>query len=97
LEGVICGIVARDFVLGKTFLLSAVLATSTSAIAQASGQANASSTENQSPFQLKITSNLVVARVVGLLVVNEREVCAFHPVAGLPDETVTCTFKMMRC
>ena len=59
--------VARDSVLGKTFLISApsgFLATSISAFAQASGQANASSTENQAPFQLKITSNLVVVRVV---------------------------------
>ena len=62
--------VARDSALGKTFLLSAAvlasgfLATSISTLAQASGQANASSTENQAPFQLKITSNLVVVRVV---------------------------------
>jgi VWFA-related protein len=59
--------VARDSVLGKTFLIlsiSGFLATSISAFAQASGQANASSTENQAPFQLKITSNLVVVRVV---------------------------------
>jgi VWFA-related protein len=61
--------VARDFVLGKTFLVSVLLtsgflATSISSFAQASGQANSSSTENQAPFQLKITSNLVVVRVV---------------------------------
>ncbi len=61
--------VARDFVLGNIFLISALLtsgflAASISAFAQASGQANASSTENQTPFQLKITSNLVVVRVV---------------------------------
>ncbi len=61
--------VARDSVLGKTFLLSALLAsgflaTSISTLAQASGQANASSTENQAPFQLKVNSNLVVVRVV---------------------------------
>ena len=59
--------VARDSVLRKTFLISALsgfLATSISAFAQASSQANASSTENQAPFQLKITSNLVVVRVV---------------------------------
>jgi VWFA-related protein len=61
--------VARDSVLGKTFLLSVLLIsgfmpTSLSAFAQASGQANASSTDNQAPFQLKITSNLVVVRVV---------------------------------
>ncbi len=61
--------VARDS-LGKTFLLSGALltsgflATSISAFPQASGQANASSTENQAPFQLKINSNLVVVRVV---------------------------------
>lgn len=41
-------------------LISGFLATSISAFAQA----NASSTENQAPFQLKITSNLVVVRVV---------------------------------
>jgi hypothetical protein len=59
--------VARDSALGKTFLIlfiSGFLATSIPAFAQASGQANASSTENQAPFQLKITSNLVVVRVV---------------------------------
>src|ERR1700722_9933642 len=55
--------VARDSELRKTFrilLTSGLLATSI----PASGQANASSTENQAPFQLKITSNLVVVRVV---------------------------------
>ena len=55
--------VARDSVLGKTFLIlliSGFLATSISAFAQA----NASSTESQAPFRLKITSNLVVVRVV---------------------------------
>jgi VWFA-related protein len=61
--------VARDSALGKTFLLSALLAsgflaTSISTLAQASGQANTTSTENQAPFQLKINSNLVVVRVV---------------------------------
>ena len=59
--------VARDFASGKTFLIlltSGFLATSIPVFAQASGQANAPSTENQAPFQLKITSNLVVVRVV---------------------------------
>jgi VWFA-related protein len=56
--------VAREFVLQKTFLITAVLATSISGLAQAGGQAATSSTENQAPFQLKVTSNLVVVRVV---------------------------------
>ena len=56
--------VAREFVLQKTFLIAAVLATSISGLAQAGGQAATSSTENQAPFQLKVTSNLVVVRVV---------------------------------
>ena len=55
--------VARDSALRKTFrilLTSGLLATSI----PASAQANASSTEDQAPYQLKITSNLVVVRVV---------------------------------
>src|SRR6202167_4599545 len=56
--------VARGFVPEKTFLIAAVLATSISGLAQAGGQAATSSTENQAPFQLKVTSNLVVVRVV---------------------------------
>jgi VWFA-related protein len=56
--------VAREFLLQKTFLITAVLATSISGFAQAGGQAATSSTENQAPFQLKVTSNLVVVRVV---------------------------------
>jgi VWFA-related protein len=56
--------VARGFVLQKTFLISTVLATSISGLAQTGGQVATSSTENQAPFQLKVTSNLVVVRVV---------------------------------
>ncbi len=56
--------VARDFVLPKTFLITAVLATATSALGQAAGKVTAPSSENQAPFQLKVTSNLVVVRVV---------------------------------
>ncbi len=56
--------VARDSVLGKTFLLSALL-TSGFMVTAIRGFAQANtSTENQAPFQLKITSNLVVVRVV---------------------------------
>src|ERR1700733_9829805 len=61
--------VARDLVLRKTFLLSAGLATYgflTTSIA-AFGQANNQATPaagNQAPFQLQVTSNLVVVRVV---------------------------------
>jgi VWFA-related protein len=61
---------ARGLLLRKSFLISAVLATSgyfatsVSAFAQASGQAPATSTANQTPYHLKVTSNLVVVRVV---------------------------------
>ena len=56
--------VARDFVLQKTFLISTVLATSISVFAQASDKTTTPPAENQAPFQLKVTSNLVVVRVV---------------------------------
>ena len=62
--------VARDFLRRKGLLVYAILATSgyfaTSvlAFAQASGQAPATSTANQTPYHLKVTSNLVVMRVV---------------------------------
>jgi VWFA-related protein len=61
--------VARDLVLRKTFLLSALLATSgflttcIAAFAQASNQVTPPA-GNQPPFQLQVTSNLVVVRVV---------------------------------
>ena len=61
---------ARDLVLRGHFLIAAALATSghlataTSGLAQTSDQVTASSTEKQVPFQLKVTSNLVVLRVV---------------------------------
>ena len=62
--------VARDLILRKGFLICAILptsgylATSTPAFAQASDQVTTSPAENQAPFQLKVTSNLVVVRVV---------------------------------
>jgi VWFA-related protein len=62
--------VARDLVRRKGFLIFAVLATSgylatsVSIFGQASDKATTSSTGNQSPFHLKVTSNLVVVRVV---------------------------------
>jgi VWFA-related protein len=56
--------VARGFGLQKTFLISTVLATSISVFAQASDKATPPPAENQAPFQLKVTSNLVVVRVV---------------------------------
>ena len=43
---------------------SGYFTTSVSAFAQASGQAPATSTANQTPYHLKVTSNLVVVRVV---------------------------------
>ena len=63
-------VVARDLILRKGFLIYAVLATSgflapsISAFAQVSGQVTTSSPGDQAPFQLKVTSNLVVVRVV---------------------------------
>ena len=62
--------VARDLVGRRGFSILAVLATSgclatsISVFAQASDQATTSSTGNQSPFHLRVTSNLVVVRVV---------------------------------
>ncbi len=62
--------VARDPFLRKSFLICATLATSgyfatsISAFAQATGQVTPSTTENKAPFQMKVTSNLVVVRVV---------------------------------
>jgi VWFA-related protein len=62
--------VAREPVLRKSFLICATLATSgyfatsISAFAQATGQVTPSTAENKAPFQMKVTSNLVVVRVV---------------------------------
>ena len=62
--------VARDLVRRRGFPILAVLATSgclatsISVFAQASDQATPSSTRNQPPFQLRVTSNLVVVRVI---------------------------------
>jgi VWFA-related protein len=62
--------VAREFLRRKGPLVYAILATSgyfatsVSAFAQASGQAPATSTANQTPYHLEVTSNLVVVRVV---------------------------------
>jgi VWFA-related protein len=62
--------VARDLVRRRGFSILAILATSgclatsISIFAQASDQATTSSTRNQPPFHLKVTSNLVVVRVV---------------------------------
>jgi VWFA-related protein len=60
--------VATGFVLRKIFLIPLAifgfLATSISVFAQASDKATPPLTENQAPFQLKVTSNLVVVRVV---------------------------------
>lgn len=62
--------VARDFLRRKDLLVYAILATSgyfatsVSAFAPASGQAPATSPANQTPYHLKVTSNLVVVRVV---------------------------------
>ena len=62
--------VARDFLRRKGLLVYAILATSgyfatsVSAFAQAGGQTPATPTANQTPYHLKVTSNLVVVRVV---------------------------------
>lgn len=61
---------ARDPIRRKRFLVYTFLATfgclttSISVFAQASDQVVASSTGNQTPYHLKVTSNLVVVRVV---------------------------------
>ena len=61
---------ARDLIRRKGLLAYAILATSgylatsISAFAQASGQVATSSTGNQTPYHLTVTSNLVVVRVV---------------------------------
>jgi len=55
----------RPFVIPRTSLLiAALLAVSPSLHAQAGDQAPATSTANQTPYHLKVTSNLVVVRVV---------------------------------
>jgi VWFA-related protein len=65
-----CHFVAREFLRRKGLLIYAILATSgyfatsVSAFSQTSGQAPATATANQTPYQLKVTSNLVVVRVV---------------------------------
>jgi VWFA-related protein len=56
--------VARDLIGRKRFLIFAVLATSVVAFAQAGDRVTASSNWNQTPYQLKVTSNLVVVRAV---------------------------------
>jgi VWFA-related protein len=62
--------VARGLIRRKGLLVYAILAipgylaTSISAFAQAADQVTTSPTENHAPFQLKVTSNLVVVRVV---------------------------------
>ena len=53
-----------EHVTPKRFLISALLASSTFIFAQTTTQVTPSPTGDQSPFQLKVSSNLVVLRVV---------------------------------
>jgi hypothetical protein len=59
-------IVAKPFLISALVAASATLANATSIFAQMSNQIAPSSIEDQSPFRLKVTSNLVVVRVVDL-------------------------------
>ena len=54
----------KDLLVYAILATSRYFATSVSAFAQASGQAPATSSANQTPYHLKVTSNLVVVRVV---------------------------------